>query len=207
VLSAMRRRDFLALSLYARELQEHGRRQNLPQWIAWGASLEGPALAHSGKVTEGITKIEEGLLLCERIKNMVFRPVFFAGLGEAYMLAGRFSEAAQAFENAFSNAERTEERWVNAELWRLQGELTLASKGTTGVAEAEEYFRRGIDVAKSQGSKTFELRLTMSVARLWADQRKINEARQSVADALNQVVGGRETPDPKEGYDFLGKPI
>jgi len=55
---------------------------------------------------------------------------------------------------------------MNVEFWRLQGSLALVSEGTAAAAEAEEYFRWGIDLANVQGSKTFALRLTMSIARL-----------------------------------------
>jgi len=56
---------------------------------------------------------------------------------------------------------------MNVEFWRLHGSLALVSEGTAAAAaEAEEYFRWGIDLANVQGSKTFALRLTMSIARL-----------------------------------------
>ena len=88
----------------------------------------------------------------------------------------------------------------------MHGALSLATKGSAAAAEAEDYFRRGIDVATVQGSKTLVLRLTISIARLWADQGKTDEARQNVADALSQIVDGRDTPDLKDGYEFLGEP-
>jgi predicted ATPase len=207
VLPGFFRRDFAALTDYAARLLEHASRYHLPQWMTFSYALEGAARAHFGKVHDGILAIERGLAECEKIKIRTMRPVFLAGLSEAYILAGCFTEAEKALENALAIAERNEERWMNAELWRLHGALALTSKGTTAAAEAEQYFRRGIDVANAQGSRTFALRLAICIARLWADQGRIDDARESVAGALSQIVGGRSTPDPMEGYEFLGGPI
>jgi predicted ATPase len=207
VLPAFFRRDFAAVTEYAGRLLEHASRYDLPQWTAWPAALEGAARVHAGKVDDGILAIEKGIAQCEKIKNRSMRPVFLAGLSEAYTVAGRFPEAEKALENALAIAEHSEERWINAELWRLHGALAVATKGSAAAAEAEDYFRRGIDVANVQGSKTLVLRLTVSIARLWADQGKTDEARRNVADALSQIVGGRDTPDLKDGYEFLGEPI
>jgi tetratricopeptide (TPR) repeat protein len=199
---AMFRRDFADMERYGIQLQEPG---SLPQWIGRGHAIEGSSLAQAGKVAEGIEKIEIGLRLCEGAGSRSLLPVFLSGLAEAQMRTGRFLEATQTLDRAFAVVNSTEERWANAELWRLRGALALASKGSTGVAEAGEHFRRGLETAQAQGSKMLALRLITSLARLWADQGRFEQARQSVAEALAQIHGGRDTPDLKEANAFLSQ--
>ena len=204
-LSAMRRRDLAALKRYALELQEHGTRHKLPQWFAFGSALEAPALAHAGKLDEALAKAEAGIGLCEKIHNRVMRPVFLSGLAEVQMMAGLFSETKETLDTALELAEQTEERWANAELWRLRGVLALASRVATGADEAAEHFRHGIEVARRQESKMLGLRLTTSLARLVAEAGRIDEAREMLVKALKPICGGAITPDPKDAGDLLGK--
>jgi hypothetical protein len=94
VLAAFFRRDFAALAEHDARLREHGLRCDLPQWTALASALEGAALAHAGKVDEGILEIEHGLLLCDRIKDQSMQPVFLAGLAKSQLMAGRYLDAA-----------------------------------------------------------------------------------------------------------------
>ena len=195
------RRDFADIERYAIKLQELG----LPQWTARGCLSEGIFLAHSGKLPEGIEKIETGLRLDERIGGGTLFPVFLSGLGDAQIIEGKFLEAAKTIDHAYTTVDGSEERWMDAELWRLRGTLALASRGTSGAAEAEGYFRRGLQTAVAQGSKTFALRLTTSLARLMADQGRYEQAHHSVAEALSGIFGGRDTPDVREAHAFLSQ--
>jgi tetratricopeptide (TPR) repeat protein len=85
-------------------------------------------------------------------------------LGEAYTQAGRFTDAHRVFDEAFATAEKNDDRFQEAELHRLAGELLLAeSRDRAGAAEAR--FRRAIDLARRQASRAWELRATTSLAR------------------------------------------
>jgi class 3 adenylate cyclase/tetratricopeptide (TPR) repeat protein len=200
-LPAMFSRDFADIERYAIQLQELSR----PQWVAWGRVSEGLFLAHSGKPAEGIEKIAAGLRLAEGVLSSVLLPVFLSGLADAQLMDGKFPEATETIERAYAIVNSTEERWTEAELWRLRGTLALASGGASGAAEAEGYFRRGLQTALAQGSKMFALRLTTSVARLWADQGRYELAHHSVAEALSGINGGRDTPDVREAHAFLSQ--
>ena len=116
-------------------------------------------------------------------------------------MAGLFSEARQTLDAAIKAAEQTEERWVNAELWRLRGALVLAA----GAAEAAEYFRPAIDVAGQQESRMLGLRVATNLARLRADEGRIEEAREMLIKALRPICGDADTPDPKQAHDLLRK--
>jgi predicted ATPase len=195
VFASFRQRDFSALAEYSAALLDHASRHNLPQWTAWTSALEGVARAHAGKFEEGIAAIERGLALCEEIKNQSMRTVFLAGLAETQLIAGRHQDAQRTIETAFSIAERTEERWMDAELWRLRAQLALASGGQSDATAAERYLKSGIEVAESQGSHSFKLRLTTEFAKLLADRREITSARQMLATAIEPFSDGFDTPD------------
>ena len=104
-LSAMRRRDFDALMRYAVELQGLGISHKLPQWLAFGSALEGPALAHAGQIGEALEKVKSAIGVCEKIQNKVMRPVLLSGLAEVQTMAGLFSEARQTLDAGIQAAE------------------------------------------------------------------------------------------------------
>jgi predicted ATPase len=201
-LSSVRKRDFRGLGRLAKDLLDHGRQHRQPQWIAFGTTLSGIAVVHAGAIGEGISKIEEGLALCEKIETTFMHTVFLSGLGEAQLMAGHLVDAGSSLDRAFSAASGTQVRWANAEMWRLRGALALARHDPSGVDEAAECFQRGIETAQAQGSKTLALRLTTSLARLWGEQGKIAQAQQMVVKALEPICGGEDTPDPKEAREL-----
>ena len=95
-----------------------------------------------------------------------------------------------------------EERISEAELYRLKGDLLLALF-EENQAEAEESFRRAIDIARRQGAKSLELRAVMSLSRLWQKQGKQEEARQMLAEIYGWFTEGFDTADLKEAKELL----
>jgi predicted ATPase len=105
-------------------------------------------------------------------------------------------------ENAFQIAERTGERWFLAELNRQEGRLLLRQ----GHAEAaEERYRNALSIAEAQGAKLWELRAAMSLARLWRDQGKAQQARELLAPVYGWFTEGFDTRDLKEAKALLGE--
>jgi predicted ATPase len=201
--ATFRRRDFTPLLKYARALRSIGQEQNAPHWTAWGLCMEGIAITHAGDVDQGIMQIENGLDLCRRSDIQLMQPVFMGGLVEAYTVAGRYESASDSLREAFSMSERTEERWMYAEYWRLKGDLALRSNRKK--SDAEKAFLRGLAIADEQGSKTHALRLTTALARLLSATRRRQEAVQmlrSRLEALN-VTMSVDVPDVKAARVLL----
>jgi predicted ATPase len=113
---------------------------------------------------------------------------------------------------------KTEERWCEAELYRLKGELTLAQSSVQGLAssvtnhqsltlnpqtEAEACFHKAIEIAHKQQAKSWELRATVSLARLWQQQGKKEEARQMLAEVYGWFTEGFDTKDLQEARALL----
>ena len=114
--------------------------------------------------------------------------------------------------------EKNGERWNEAELYRLKGELTLhrskvhrlkaqsyqsATPASQPQAEAEACFLKAIEIAQKQQAKSLELRATMSLARLWQQQGKLHEAHQLLSEVYNWFTEGFDTKDLQEAKALL----
>jgi predicted ATPase len=98
--------------------------------------------------------------------------------------------------------ETAKERWCEAEVNRIAGEIALLSP-EPDVAKAEAYFERALAVAREQQAKSWELRAAMSMARLWRDQGKRDEARDLLAPVYGWFIEGFDTLDLKEAKALL----
>jgi len=98
--------------------------------------------------------------------------------------------------------ETAKERWCEAEVNRIAGKIALLSLDPDA-ARAEEYFERALAVAREQQAKSWELRAAMSMARLWRDQGRWDEARDLLAPLYGWFTEGFETRDLKEAKVLL----
>ncbi len=98
--------------------------------------------------------------------------------------------------------ETTKERWFEAEVNRIAGEIALKSS-EPDAAKAQEYFERALAVARAQQAKSWELRAAMSLARLWRDQGKPQQARELLAPVYGWFTEGFDTRDLKEAKALL----
>src|SRR6185436_20667740 len=108
----------------------------------------------------------------------------------------------RCIDDAIEKAERSQERWCEPEVHRIAGEIALKSP-QPDAAKAERYFDRGLTVARVRHAKAFELRAAMSMARLWRDQGKRNEARELLAPVYGWFTEGFDTLDLKEAKALL----
>lgn len=122
-------------------------------------------------------------------------------LGEAYLTAGQIPEARGAVEGGLALAAQTGQAFFDAELHRLRGETVLA--GGDAPAEAEAAFLRGLDIARAQEAKSFDLRTATSLARLWRHQGKRAEAHALLAPIYGWFSEGFDTRDLIEAKALL----
>ena len=120
----------------------------------------------------------------------------------AYADLGEFNDAWRCLGEAMTAAETTKERWFEAEIQRIAGEIALKSP-EPDAAKAEAYFERALAVARAQQAKSWELRAAMSMARLKRDQGKRDEARDLVAPVYGWFTEGFDTLDLKEAKALL----
>jgi predicted ATPase len=176
--------------------------QGFPFWMAVGASLCGWTLAQRGQVKEGIEQITQGLNAVRATGAEVARPYFLALLAEAYGTQGEPEAGLAALAEALTLADTTGERWYGPELYRLKGELLLQQNSDNQV-EAENCFQQAITVAQSQQAKSFELRTATSLARLWQQQGKRDEAKQVLGDVYGWFTEGFDTADLQDAKALL----
>ena len=127
----------------------------------------------------------------------------FSTLCKAYTAAGRFEDAHQALERGLTLVAENEEKCEEAELYRSKGELLLAQ--SSDQAAAESCFQQSLETARRQNGKAFELRTTMSLARLRHQQGHHEEAHSALAEVYNTWTEGFTTPDLQDAAELLEK--
>jgi predicted ATPase len=123
-------------------------------------------------------------------------------LATAYAQLGQFDDAWRSIGEAISLVETTKETWLEAEVDRMAGEIALTSR-KSDTAKAQAYFERALAVARKQRAKSLELRAAMSMARLWRDQGKREEASELLAPVYGWFTEGFDTLDLKEAKALL----
>jgi predicted ATPase len=169
---------------------------------ALATSVRGWAMAEMGRNEEGITQIQKGLAAHRATGAELYRPYFLCLLGEAYMETGRLDDGLGALTEALAAADEKEIRNYEAEIHRLKGELLLR-QDESDTAEAKWSFQRAIEIARAQSAKSWELRATMSLARLLDKQGRRAEARTMLADIYNWFTEGFDTADLMDAKALL----
>ena len=129
-------------------------------------------------------------------------PFYVSNLATAYAELGQFDDAWRCIGEAETAVETTKYTWYEAEVNRIAGEIALLSPDPDA-AKAEAYFERALTVARQQQAKSWELRAAMSLARLWRDQGKRDEARELLAPVYGWFTEGFDTRDLKEAKALL----
>jgi TOMM system kinase/cyclase fusion protein len=176
--------------------------QGFPTWMAHCSLLHGWALAQQGQAQEGIAQIHQGLTAWRATGAELGRPGFLALLAEAYGIMGQPEAGLTALAEALTLAETTGERWYDPELYRLKGELLL-QQSVDHQADAETCFQQAISIAQNQQAKSLELRAATSLARLWQQQGKRQEAHDLLTPVYGWFTEGFNTADLQEARALL----
>jgi TOMM system kinase/cyclase fusion protein len=178
--------------------------QGFSYWMAFGAILGGWALAQQGQAQAGIEQITQGLRVLRATRSELLRPYYLALLVEAYETLGEPAAGLAVLAEALTQAETTGERWYEPELYRLKGALLL-QQSSEKVTEAESCFHHAITIAQNQQAKSFELRTATSLARLWQQQGKRQEAHDLLAPVYTWFTEGFDTADLKDAKALLAE--
>jgi class 3 adenylate cyclase/predicted ATPase len=174
-------------------------------WQALGMSLQGYLSAVTGETSNSVRTISTALTVWRSTGSTVFIPLSLLFLATAYAELGQLNDAGRCIGEAMTVIEKTKERWFEAEVNRIAGEIALKSpEPNTG--EAEAHFVRALAVARKQGAKSLELRAAMSMAGLWRDQGKRSEARDLLAPVYAWYTEGLGTIDLKKAKALLDAP-
>ena len=171
-------------------------------WKAGGMLMQGWLFALAGKPADAIPVMTSALTEWRSTGATIWYPRHMSYLGKAYADVSQFDQAWRCIGEAFAIVDRAKEKWCEAEVYRNAGEIALKSP-KSDAAEAQEYFERALTVARQQQAKSWELRAAMSLARLWRDQGKVQQARELLAPVYGWFTEGFDTRDLKEAKALL----
>jgi len=191
------RRDARATQEAAERLNALSAEHGFPFFLTWATTMRGCAIAEQGRNEEGIEKMREGLAAL----NRTTRPQYLCLLAKACIETGRLHDGLSALTEALALADEHELRAYEAEANRLMGDLLLKQNSNT--AEAQSCFQRAIQIARKQSGRSWELRATMSLARLLRDTNRRDEARAMLAEIYNWFTEGFDTADLKDAKALL----
>lgn len=181
-------------------------REDIGYWLAGGHILKGWVLAKQGQPEVGIDLIHQGLDEWNATGTLLIQPYFLALLGEAYGTSGQTYKGLNAVTKALAAVERTGERWYEAELHRLRGELRLMRGNITDTAAATEDFRQALAIAERQQARMLMLRAANSLARLWGKQGRRQEGLDRLARVYEWFTEGHDTVDLRTSSMLLNEP-
>jgi predicted ATPase len=196
------RREREAVQQMAEALIALATAQGDAERLARGTILRGWALFVQGQGTEGMMQMRQGLAALQATGGEVRRQLFLPLLAGAYGGIGQSEEGLNVLAEALAAVEKTGGRFYEAELYRLRGELLLA-RSAEHHTEAETCFRQGLNIARRQQAKSWELRAAMSLSRLWQQQGKRAEARELLAPIYGWFTEGFDTADLQEAKALL----
>ncbi|HSO22246.1 MAG TPA: AAA family ATPase, partial [Chondromyces sp.] len=171
----------------------------MPMFRDFGRVCQGWASIAQGEIAKGTEWARTGVDRLQAIEFGWARSFTLGVVAQGCAGSGRYDEALAMIERAFDHANETGEHFNDAELHRLKGEFLLSSEPL----ESERCFLKAIEVAQRQQAKSWELRATMSLARLRRDEGRIAEAHERLEQTYSWFTEGFETSDLKAAKALL----
>jgi predicted ATPase len=177
--------------------------QGFPFWYTQGDVLQGWLVAEQGQFADGISQMRQGLADMQAVGTEVMQSYDLGLLARAYGKVGQLEDGLRCIEQALTKLEANDERWPEAGLHRIKGELLLQMASPQKEQEAEASFLQAIRVAQCQQAKSLELRATMCLSRLWQQQDKRDVAHKMLAAIYHWFTEGFDTADLQEAKSLL----
>jgi predicted ATPase len=205
--------DWAVAQALAEEVIPMATNQGFVMWLAGGIFTRGWALAQQGQGQAGIDQMVQGLAAIHATGAEFLRTHYLALLAQGYAAAGQPAAGLQVLAEAVRQVEKTEERFWEAEIYRLKGELLLMAESgglspnaveAIPAAESPEVcFLKAIEIARQQAGKSLELRATVSLSRLWQRHGKKDQARSMLANIYGWFTEGFDTVDLRQAKTLL----
>jgi len=195
-------RDYAAANAHIDKCVALAEEKGVPFWKTLSTAHRGCILALTGNASAAVKTINAAITGYRSTEATIFSTSFLPHLALAYAYLGKFDDAWRCIGETMTAVETTNERWFEAEVNRLAGQIALMSSQPDAM-RAETFFQRGLAVARQQGAKSWELRAAISLARLWRDQGKRQQARELLAPVHGWFTEGFDTLDLKEAKALL----
>jgi adenylate cyclase len=176
--------------------------EGFPNVLLWARIVRGWARAELGRAEEGVGQIREAIAALSAGPGEFWRTYHLAQLAEAYGKADRIGEGLATIAEALDFIQQNGERWWEAEIVRLRGELLLR-QSDSNAAEAQSCFERATEIAHKQEARSLKLRAAMSLSRLLVSQDKREHARAMLAEIYGWFTEGFDTADLKDARALL----
>ena len=195
--------NIAAMRDHTREMLEVAERHRLALWSVTGSIFQAWLSRAECEPGSAAQQIRTDLMEYRDMGSGVFRPLFLQLLADVLAADGKVSDALRALEEAQSLVDSSGERWQESELHRLRGEMLLiSSEGRK--EDAEPCFQTALAIARAQNARSWELRATMSLARLWGNCGRREEAQALLAAAYGSFSEGHDTADLQQARVLLG---
>ncbi|MCL7454280.1 MAG: AAA family ATPase [Anaerolineae bacterium] len=194
------RHDAQALKVDAEALTHLSRRMGFSSFLGTGTSYQGMALAMQGRVLEGIEQIRQGMAARESVGAHCYSSGILLALAQAQAEAGQPEEGLATLAQVRALVEGADERYCESELHRVRADIMIILGDVT---EAEASLHSAVKVAQRQNAKSWELRATTSLARLWQAQGRVGDAREMLAEIHGWFSEGWDTPDLQQAKVLL----
>lgn len=189
---------------HARQALAFAEEQSMAQWIVHNRIIESWALARADPAGTGIDDLVYEIEIWQASGSELALPYYKLLLSDAYTHAGRHESALEELSQGLVIAERGEQHWMDAELHRQRGEIILAQGAD--LMQVERCYQQATAIARSQQARSFELRATISLSRLYQLRGQLTAAHQLLREAYDWFTEGFETADLRAAatllYDF-----
>jgi class 3 adenylate cyclase/predicted ATPase len=194
--------NYAAASAHSAEVVALADEKGSLLWKAHGMMIQGCLSALTGKASNAVEMITCGITAWRSTGATGWTPWYLSYLARAYTERGQFDDAWHCIGEAMTAVKATKEKWCEADIHRIAGEIALTSP-TADAAKAEVHIEHALQIARERQTKSWELRAGMSLARLWRDQGKRTEARDLLAPIYGWFTEGFDTLDLREAKAVL----
>lgn len=196
-------RDVAGTLDWARRSRAVAEEYGFPYWQSLMAITEAWAVAQSGETARGIDAMEQGVERYRATGAKLGLSWFYGALADLLHRDNRVDEAIRYIVDATAHIQTTDERYYEAEIERIRGELLVAKWGRSAEAEAERHILTAVQVAERQGARTWELRASTSLAQLWHKMGRTNEAIGQLTRVLDSFAVSVSIPDVADARSTL----
>jgi len=193
---------FAAANSVLEQLAALADQKGAPYWQAYIMVEQGCMLVATGDSSGAVRCLTSANTALHSTGATVYETRVQANLARAYADLGELDDAWRCIGKATRAVQISKERWYEAEVDRVAGEIALKSPDPDA-AKAQDYFERSLALARQQQAKSWELRAAMSMARLWREQGKRNEARDLLAPVHGWFTEGLDTLNLKQAKRLL----
>jgi predicted ATPase len=188
---------------HAIELARLARQHELPMWGAFGVFLQGWATSASGAIGAGLDDMRQAVDSLRAQNVVLFDGFLKIALAEAEAAAGDLDRALAILDEGLATVDRMGHRAFEAELHRARGDI-LMKREPANSAPVEEALLTAVAVAKQQGTRSFELRAALALAKLYQSTTRLTEARAVLTPALDGFAPTSQMPETAEAQALLG---